>query len=431
MASITQSGVTLLSTGSQNMVRQATARNHYLSADEERELVLAWRERRDNRARERILLSHLPLALKLSRKQSGYGLDLDDILGAAQIGLIKGLDNFDPDRGARFATCAFWSITEEINNYVMRSTSLLRGPNTAAARSLFFGLRRAKATLGLSRVATLEEAAKVRDLLAEKTATSADMELSAIVEADAFMSMTALALDAPIGAGDDSDGYSLGNILADGAPGADERLAEREKTAQHRTLLKKAVANVLTEERDRTIFVNRKLAEPPKTLEELAVVYHVSRERIRQLENRAMDRVTREVKRLQHAAEDEAALQRSAWSRRVEPGKSHAEAPAYTYVQPRSRMAAPIRQETGGAIVIPAAAPVPSEAPPGFQDAAALRSEATRRGNETRGAQRRHEISLKAAATMRARRQAAQDDDGLGLRPDPAAHWEPDARMAA
>jgi RNA polymerase sigma-32 factor len=381
------------------MIREATSKNGYLTPEEERSLFLAWRDRKDSKARERLILSHMPLAMKMARQQSGYGIEMDDVMGAAQVGLIRALDTFDPDRGARFSTLAYWTIKEDMNNHIIATSNLLRGPNTATSRSMFFNLRRIKAKLGLLRVASREDAQKVRDELVSKLPSAAGMELDAIMESDDYMSAAVQSIDAPVGSSDSGDGFTLGEVIADQSDGADTLLAEREAESADRSLLRRAIASGLTNERERHIFINRKMLEPPKTLEELSVVYHISRERIRQIEAKAFERVAREVKRLKREAEDGAAVRRQSWgNRRTMVRHGSAEHAPYVY-RPSSSLA-PARDVLQSQVRLADAVIQTASS----DTAAQMRSEATRRGNETRGAARRHEVSLKAAATMRARR---------------------------
>ena len=291
----------ILSDETARMLREVRRKNPFLSEKDEKELFLAWRDHGDVKAGDRLVLSHLPLALAMARKQGGYGLCIDDVLGYAQLGLVRALEKFDLTRGVRFGTFALWLVKEDMSGYILTGTSMTKGANTAASRLLFFNLRRIKGQLGIYGLLTEAEAVRVREELSLKSTIAMSIELRAIMDTDEFLLSNTMSLDTP--AREDEDGsMSLGDILPDGAMLVDEVVSEQDEQDNRLSMLRRAVADALKNERERHIFIARKLTEPPLTLEALSASYGISRERVRQVESRALDRVAKRVLDLQEQA---------------------------------------------------------------------------------------------------------------------------------
>ena len=415
-------GAAPLSAASQKMVCQAADKNPFLTREEEQALFAAWHQHKDINARNKIVLSYMPMALRMAREQSGYKMDMDDILGAAQIGLIKGMDTFDPNRGTRFSTCAYWTIKNEMNNHIVHNVSLLRGANTAASKVLFFNLKRIKSKLNLNRVVTLDDAKLVRQELAVKNDSLLGIDLNAIVEADAFMSLSTVSFDSPIGGStNDSDSSNFSELLADTSVAVDENIAETQIKVLHKKFLDEAVSK-LKNAREKHIFLSRRMVEPPLSLEDLSKIYNISRERVRQIEVVAFEIVSREVKRLLKKTQDVADGKIYRW--RAKEARKHRfievalPSPLSMKLEIKSRNDGIINvssiKATESKMVFAGAENIDhmhsnatrrGSATRGISmTAAQMRSDATRRGNVTRGAEQRRLISLKAAATVRARR---------------------------
>jgi len=259
-----------------------------LSPEREQELATAWRDQRDRAALTQLLGSHLRLVVKLARGYSGYGLPLADLVAEGNVGLMQAAEKFDPDRGFRFATYAMWWIRAAIQEYILHSWSLVKMGTTAAQKKLFFNLRRLK-----GQMAELEQG----DLPAEvvtKIATELDVSETEVVEMNRRLGGADNSLNALMGGnGADSDSEWM-DMLVDEGPSQESIVAERDELQQRRALLDVALKKLNPRERD--IIFERRLKDEPSTLEELSHRYAVSRERIRQIEVRAFEKVQRAMR---------------------------------------------------------------------------------------------------------------------------------------
>lgn len=255
-----------------------------LELSEEQRLARRYKDCSDADAAHRLVTSHLRLAAKIANGYRGYGLPLNELVSEANIGLMQAVERFDPDRGFRFATYAMWWIRAAIQDYILRSWSLVRLGTTAQQKKLFFNLRRLK-----GRLQALDEG----DLLPETVQTIA--QTLAVAEQDVVMMNRRLAggdqsLNAVMR--EDGDG-EWQDWLVDDAAGQDDLLAERDERDFRRQLLRGALDQLSPRERD--IIVDRRLRDEPATLEKLAVRFGVSRERVRQIEVAAMAKLQRSV----------------------------------------------------------------------------------------------------------------------------------------
>jgi RNA polymerase sigma-32 factor len=259
-----------------------------LSPEREQVLARAWRDRRDRAALTQLLGSHLRLVVKLARGYSGYGLPLADLVAEGNVGLMQAAEKFDPGRGFRFATYAMWWIRAAIQEYILHSWSLVKMGTTAAQKKLFFNLRRLKGQL-----AELEQG----DLPAEvvkKIATELDVPEAEVVEMNRRLAGADNSLNALMGGvGADSDSEWL-DMLVDEGPSQETIVADRDELQQRRALLDVALKKLNPRERD--IIFERRLKDEPSTLEELSHRYAVSRERIRQIEVRAFEKIQRAMR---------------------------------------------------------------------------------------------------------------------------------------
>ena len=255
-----------------------------LSAERENEIALAWRDKGDRTALDALVGSHLRLVVKIARGFAGYGLPLADLVAEGNVGLMQAAEKFDPDRGFRFATYAMWWIRASIQEYILHSWSLVKIGTTAAQKKLFFNLRRMKAQL---------QQFDQGDLLPEtvKTiATNLDVPEAEVVEMNRRLSGPDNSLNAMLGSEADSEWLEL---LPDERPSQETVIGDIEEGRRRRDLLGAALKKL--NPREREIVVERRLKDEPATLEELSHRYAVSRERIRQIEVRAVEKLQKAV----------------------------------------------------------------------------------------------------------------------------------------
>lgn len=255
-----------------------------VTAEEECELVKRWRDEGDASALSLLVGSHLRLVLKIAYGNRGYGLPIDDLIGEGNTGLMQAAIRFDPDRGFRFSTYAMWWIRAAIQEYVLRNWSLVRLGTTAAQKKLFFNLRRLKGSL---------DAYEEGDMPPEvATAIAAELDVSedAVIEMNRRMTGGDSSLNVPVG----EDGtLSHQDLLQDDAPDQEAALGEAEEFDKRWHLVETALERLTP--RERHILTERRLRDDPKTLEDLSIVHGVSRERIRQIEVRALEKLQTSV----------------------------------------------------------------------------------------------------------------------------------------
>jgi len=256
-----------------------------LAPDEEFMLAKRWQEHVDQNAAEQLITSHLRLVARIAMGYRGYGLPIGEVISEGNVGLMQAVKKFEPDKGFRLATYAMWWIRASIQEYILRSWSLVKMGTTAAQKKLFFNLRRTKAQMQ-----ALEEG----DLNPEHV-TAIAVKLG-VPEADVISMNRRLGGDSSLNAplrGDMEGGGEWQDWLADDTPGQEEILVESEERAQRKEFLAGALA--VLNDRERRIFEARRLAEDPATLEDLSTEFGVSRERIRQIEVRAFEKVQKAV----------------------------------------------------------------------------------------------------------------------------------------
>lgn len=259
-----------------------------LTPEEEYMLAKRWTEHQDTDAAARLVNSHLRLVAKIAMGYRGYGLPTAELISEGNIGLMQGVKKFEPDRGFRLATYAMWWIRASIQEYILRSWSLVKMGTTAAQKKLFFNLRRMK-----NRIEAFEEGdLKPEDVT--KIATDLGVSEEDVISMNRRMAMGGdTSLNVPLR--DDSEG-SWQDFLVDSEPLQDERVAEAQETQIRHELLNEALQAL--NERERHILTERRLTDDPKTLEELSQVYDVSRERIRQIEVRAFEKLQKALMNL-------------------------------------------------------------------------------------------------------------------------------------
>ncbi|MGN6124311.1 MAG: RNA polymerase sigma factor RpoH [Sphingomonas oligoaromativorans] len=259
-----------------------------LSAEEEYMLAKRFQEHGDTEAAGKLVTSHLRLVAKIAMGYRGYGLPTSELISEGNIGLMQGVKKFEPERGFRLATYAMWWIRASIQEYILRSWSLVKMGTTAAQKKLFFNLRRMK-----SRLDAFEEG----DLHPEHLAKIAKDLGVTEDEVNSMNRRMALGGDSSLNAPmrEDSEGQWQ-DWLVDNDPLQDERLAESEEGEVRHDMLVEAMGDL--NDREKHILAERRLSDDPKTLEELSQVYGVSRERVRQIEVRAFDKLQKAMLRL-------------------------------------------------------------------------------------------------------------------------------------
>ena len=259
-----------------------------LEPEEEYILAKRWRNDEDTSAAQTLITSHLRLAAKIAMGYRGYGLPIEDVISEANVGLMQAVKRFDPERGFRLATYALWWIKASITEYIMRTSSLVKLGTTGAQKKLFFNLRKIKSRLGVQTSG---------DMLPEdvkKIAETLNVTEEEVISMNRRMAAPDASLNLPVRQ-DEENSSELLDLIADTAAGPEEEVATKNEAAIRHEMLFNAFS--VLNEREKDIFIQRRLQEAPTTLEKLAGKYGVSRERIRQIENRAFEKIQQEILR--------------------------------------------------------------------------------------------------------------------------------------
>lgn len=257
-----------------------------LEPNEEYMLAKRWQQHEDTEAAHKLVTSHLRLVGRIAMGYRGYGLPMGEVISEGNVGLMQAVKRFDPDKGFRLATYAMWWIRASIQEYILRSWSLVKMGTTASQKKLFFNLRRVK-----GQIQAIEEG-ELRPDQVKEIATKLGVSEEDVVSMNRRLSGDA-SLNAPVRA--DSESGEWQDWLVDETPDQEEQLAESEELTLRRGLLENAM-KALTD-RERQIFEARRLRDDPATLEDLSVEFGVSRERIRQIEVRAFEKVQSAVQK--------------------------------------------------------------------------------------------------------------------------------------
>jgi RNA polymerase sigma-32 factor len=256
-----------------------------LEPDEEYMLAKRWREHGDSAAAQKLVTSHLRLVAKIAMGYRGYGLPVSELISEGNVGMMQAIKRFDPDRGFRLATYAMWWIRASIQEYILHSWSLVKMGTTAAQKKLFFNLRKIKGQLK-----ALEEG----DLTPEhvkQIAEGLNVPEADVVSMNRRLHAPDHSLNAPLkveGEGEWQD------WLVDEKPSQEVALAERDELTKRRKLLTEAMTQL--NDRERHIITERRLKDDPTTLEDLSQQYGISRERVRQIEVRAFDKLQKAIR---------------------------------------------------------------------------------------------------------------------------------------
>ena len=256
-----------------------------LAPEEEFMLAKRWQEHEDSEAAHRLVTSHLRLVAKIAMGYRGYGLPVGELISEGNVGMMQAVKRFDPDRGFRLATYAMWWIRAAMQEYILRSWSLVKIGTTAAQKKLFFNLRRLKGQL---------QAIEDGDMSAEnvkKIATRLGVSETEVVSMNRRLSAGDQSLNAPVR--EDGDGEWIDWLVED-APDQETRLGDEEELENRRALL--ATAMGVLNDRERRILTERRLRENPSTLEALSGEYDISRERVRQIEVRAFEKLQKAMR---------------------------------------------------------------------------------------------------------------------------------------
>ena len=260
-----------------------------LEPEEEYMLAKRWVDHQDSDAAHKMVTSHLRLAAKIAMGYRGYGLPQAEVISEANVGLMQAVKRFDPEKGFRLATYAMWWIRASIQEYILRSWSLVKLGTTSAQKKLFFNLRKAKARIG-----ALEEG----DLLpehVEKIANDLNVSEDEVVSMNRRLSGGDASLNATVGSDGDA-ATQWQDWLEDEDADQAQAYAEKDELDNRRELLEAAMS--VLNDREKDILIQRRLQDEPKTLEELSAVYDVSRERIRQIEVRAFEKLQKKMREL-------------------------------------------------------------------------------------------------------------------------------------
>ena len=256
-----------------------------LDPDEEFMLAKRWREHDDTEAAHRLVTSHLRLVAKIAAGYRGYGLPMGELISEGNVGMMQAVKRFDPERGFRLATYAMWWIRAAIQEYILHSWSLVKIGTTAAQKKLFFNLRRVK-----GEIQAIDEGDLHPDNVA-RIAQRLDVSEDDVVQMNRRMAAPDNSLNAPLRA--DGEGEWM-DWLVDDSDSQETKLAEAEEFERRRALLGKALRQL--NERERRILTMRRLSEQPATLEDLSGEFGVSRERIRQIEVRAFEKIQKAIR---------------------------------------------------------------------------------------------------------------------------------------
>ena len=257
-----------------------------LAKDEEFMLAKRWQEHEDPEAAHRLVTSHLRLVAKIAMGYRGYGLPIGEVISEGNVGLMQAVKKFDPDRGFRLATYAMWWIRASIQEYILRSWSLVKMGTTAAQKKLFFNLRKAK-----SEIAALQEGDLHPDQVSQ-IATKLGVLNEEVISMNRRLAGGDASLNAPLRADGESEWQDW--LVDDTTPSQEHVVAENEERSIRMSLLEEAMAELT--DRERHILTERRLKDDPTTLEELASEYGVSRERVRQIEVRAFEKLQKAMR---------------------------------------------------------------------------------------------------------------------------------------
>jgi RNA polymerase sigma-32 factor len=278
------------SSSRRQMIR-AAMRAPYLERDEEHQLAVRWKEFRDQEALHRITSAHMRLVIALAARFRHYGLSMSDLIQEGHVGLLEAAARFEPERGVRFSTYATWWIRASIQDFVLRNWSIVRGGTSSAQKALFFNLRRLRARMSQAQGALSDS--QLYDELAQALGVSRED----VALMDSRLSGPDMSLNAPIGQSD-ADSADRQDFLPCTAPLQDEVVGDGIDRERRTTQLSRALRTL--NERELKIVSERRLTEDGATLESLGQKLGISKERVRQIESRALEKLKSELLRTEH-----------------------------------------------------------------------------------------------------------------------------------
>ena len=270
-----------------NLARYLAEIRQFPMLEQSEEFMLAkrWQEHQDTEAAHKMVTSHLRLVAKIAMGYRGYGLPMSEVISEGNVGLMQAVKRFDPDKGFRLATYAMWWIRASIQEYILRSWSLVKIGTTAAQKKLFFNLRKAK-----GQIKAIEEGDMKPDQV-KLIATKLGVTEEEVVSMNRRLAAPDHSLNAPLRA--DSEG-EWQDWLVDDSPNQESLLADQEEKEDRSELLAEGMKTL--NERERHILTERRLKDEPATLEDLSKEYDISRERVRQIEVRAFEKLQEKMK---------------------------------------------------------------------------------------------------------------------------------------
>ena len=254
-----------------------------LSADEEYTLANRWKVHKDTDAAHSLVTSHLRLVAKIAMRYKGYGLPMNEIISEGNVGLMQAVKKFEPEKGFRLATYAMWWIKASIQEYILRSWSLVKIGTTTAQKKLFFNLKKLK-----NQIAPKNEGDLKKDEV-EKIANTLDVSEDEVISMNRRLSGKEQSLNAPIG----EDGDEWQDWVVDKEMDQELKIAHQEELDQRKDLLRDSIK--ILNDREKEILYARRLNENPSTLEDLSKKFKISRERIRQIENKAFEKLQKHM----------------------------------------------------------------------------------------------------------------------------------------
>ncbi len=254
----------------------------YLAREEEHDLAVRWKERADQMARNRIAMAHMRLVVSMAGKFRHFGLSMSDLVQEGYVGLLEAAARFEPDREVRFSTYASWWIRASMQDYILRNWSIVRGGTSSAQKALFFNLRRLRAKLARG------DSQLTAQAIHEEIAAALGVSLADVQTMDARLSANDTSLQSPTISGDADSGERL-DMLASEEPLPDEQVSMVIDTERRRVWLKEALGHL--NEREMRIIQARRLVDEGATLEELGADLGISKERVRQIESRALEKL--------------------------------------------------------------------------------------------------------------------------------------------
>ena len=254
-----------------------------LDAEEEYMLAKNWKTTGNIKSAEKLVTSHLRLVAKIAMGYKGYGLPVNEMISEGNVGLMQAVKKFEPEKGFRLATYAMWWIKASIQEYILRSWSLVKIGTTTAQKKLFFNLKKLK-----NQIAPQSEG-DLRDEHVDKIANKLDVSKDEVVSMNRRLSGKEFSLNTQVG----EDGDEWQDWLVDKELDHDLKFAHQEEMEQRKDLLKNSIK--VLNEREREILYSRRLNEEPSTLEDLSIKYKISRERVRQIENKAFEKLQKHM----------------------------------------------------------------------------------------------------------------------------------------